>query len=395
MISIDKQSFKGRRAIIRVDFNVPMDSNKNVLDNSRIKAAKSTILKVIKDGGSAILMSHLGRPNRKEESCSLRHVVNETQKVLGLNVLFAGDALGQKTEDLISALRPGQVLLLENLRFYPEETSGDEMFAKKLASYADCYINDAFGTAHRAHASTTIIAKFFKNNKYSGHLLSKEVDSIKKVLETGKKPVLAILGGAKVSSKITIIESVLNKVEEIIIGGGMSFTFIKALGGQIGESICEDDKLNLALSILEKAKQKGVIIHLPLDVSCSKEFSDDGDKKPASINNIPANWQGLDAGPKSREAFAKVVNRAKTILWNGPIGVFELKSFSSGTIELGESIIESTKNGAFSLVGGGDSVSAVKKFNFQDGVSYVSTGGGAMLESLEGKELPGIAALSN
>lgn len=395
MISIDKQSFKGRRAIIRVDFNVPMDSNKNVLDNSRIKAAKSTILKVIKDGGSTILMSHLGRPNGKEESCSLRHVLNETQKVLGLNVLFAGDALGQKTEDLISALKPGQVLLLENLRFYPEETSGDEVFAKKLASYADCYINDAFGTAHRAHASTTIIAKFFKNNKYSGHLLSKEVDSIKKVLETGKKPVLAILGGAKVSSKITIIESVLNKVDEIIIGGGMSFTFIKALGGQIGESICEDDKLNLALSILEKAKQKGVIIHLPQDVICSKEFSDDGDKKTASINNIPANWQGLDAGPKSREVFAKVVNRAKTILWNGPIGVFELKSFSSGTIELGESIIESTKNGAFSLVGGGDSVSAVKKFNFQDGVSYVSTGGGAMLESLEGKELPGIAALSN
>lgn len=395
MISIDKQSFKGRRAIIRVDFNVPMDSNKNILDSSRIKAAKSTILKVIKDGGSAILMSHLGRPNGKQESCSLRHVLNETQKVLGLNVLFAGDALGQKTEDLISALRPGQVLLLENLRFYPEETSGDEMFAKKLASYADCYINDAFGTAHRAHASTTIIAKFFKNNKYSGHLLSKEVDSIKKVLETGKKPVLAILGGAKVSSKITIIESVLNKVDEIIIGGGMSFTFIKALGGQIGESICEDDKLNLALSILEKAKQKGVIIHLPQDVICSKEFSDDGDKKTANINNIPPNWQGLDAGPKSREAFAKVVNRAKTILWNGPIGVFELKSFSSGTIELGEAIIESTKNGAFSLVGGGDSVSAVKKFNFQDGVSYVSTGGGAMLESLEGKELPGIAALSN
>ena len=395
MISIDKQSFKGRRAIIRVDFNVPMDSNKNILDSSRIKAAKSTILKVIKDGGSVILMSHLGRPNGKQESCSLRHVLNETQRVLGLKVLFAGDALGQKTEDLISALRPGQVLLLENLRFYPEETSGDEMFAKKLASYADCYINDAFGTAHRAHASTTIIAKFFKNNKYSGHLLSKEVDSIKKVLETGKKPILAILGGAKVSSKITIIESVLNKVDEIIIGGGMSFTFIKALGGQIGESICEDDKLNLALSILEKAKQKGVIIHLPQDVICSKEFSDDGDKKTASINNIPANWQGLDAGPKSREAFAKVVNRAKTILWNGPIGVFELKSFSSGTIELGESIIESTKNGAFSLVGGGDSVSAVKKFNFQDGVSYVSTGGGAMLESLEGKELPGIAALSN
>ena len=394
MISIDKQSFKGMRAIIRVDFNVPMGSNKNVLDNSRIKAAKSTILKVIKDGGSTILMSHLGRPNGKEESCSLRHVLKETQKVLGLNVLFAGDALGQKTEDLISALKPGQVLLLENLRFYPEETSGDEMFAKKLASYADCYINDAFGTAHRAHASTTIIAKFFKNNKYSGHLLSKEVDSIKKVLETGKKPVLAILGGAKVSSKITIIESVLNKVDEIIIGGGMSFTFIKALGGQIGESICEDDKLNLALSILEKAKQKGVIIHLPQDVICSKEFSDDGDKKTASINNIPANWQGLDAGPKSREAFAKVVNRAKTILWNGPIGVFELKSFSRGTIELGESIIESTKNGAFSLVGGGDSVSAVKKFNFQEGVSYVSTGGGAMLESLEGKELPGIAALS-
>lgn len=395
MVSINKQSFKGRKAIIRVDFNVPMNLEKKVLDNSRIQAAKSTILKVINDGGSCILISHLGRPKGKEKKYSLEPIIPEIERILQKKVMFSEDVLGKKTKELTKSLEPGQILLLENIRFYSEETNGNEMFAKKLATYADCYINDAFGTAHRAHASTTVIAKFFSKNKFSGHLLSKEVESIKKVLEAGEKPLLAILGGAKVSSKITIIESVINKVDQIIIGGGMAFTFIKALGGKIGDSICEDDKLDLALSILEKAKTKGVNIHLPVDVICSKKFSNEGIKKTEDINNIPNDWQGLDAGPKSIKAFDKVVKRAKTILWNGPIGVFELESFSKGTIALGESIAESTTKGAFSLVGGGDSVAAVKKFKFQDKVSYVSTGGGAMLESLEGKALPGIVALSN
>tara|TARA_B100000780_G_C21120281_1_gene453699 strand:+ start:1258 stop:2445 length:1188 start_codon:yes stop_codon:yes gene_type:complete len=395
MVSINKQSFKGRKAIIRVDFNVPMNLEKKVLDNSRIQAAKSTILKVINDGGSCILISHLGRPKGKEKKYSLEPIIPEIERILQKKVMFSEDVLGKKTKELTKSLEPGQILLLENIRFYSEETNGNEMFAKKLATYADCYINDAFGTAHRAHASTTVIAKFFSKNKFSGHLLSKEVESIKKVLEAGEKPLLAILGGAKVSSKITIIDSVINKVDEIIIGGGMAFTFIKALGGKIGDSICEDDKLDLALSILEKAKTKGVNVHLPVDVICSKKFSNEGIKKTEDINNIPNDWQGLDAGPKSIKAFDKVVKRAKTILWNGPIGVFELESFSKGTIALGESIAESTTKGAFSLVGGGDSVAAVKKFKFQDKVSYVSTGGGAMLESLEGKALPGIVALSN
>ena len=395
MISIDKQNFKGKKTIIRVDFNVPMSSSKTVLDPSRIHAARSTILKVINDGGSCILISHLGRPEGKDQKFSLKHIVSEVEKTLNKSVFFAKDSIGEKTEKLVKSLQPGQVLMLENLRFYKEETEGNKLFAQKLASYADYYINDAFGTAHRAHASTTIIAQFFKNKKFSGHLLSKEVEAIKKVLESGQKPVLAILGGAKVSSKITIIESIIGKADEIIIGGGMAFTFIKALGGNIGNSICENDKLDLALNILKKAKLADVKIHLPVDVICSKEFSDSGIKTTEEIYNIPENWQGLDAGPKSRAIFDKVVKRSKTILWNGPIGVFELESFSEGTISLGKSIIESTKKGAFSLVGGGDSVAAVKKFNFQSKVSYVSTGGGAMLESLEGKELPGIIALSN
>ena len=395
MISIDKQNFKGKKTIIRVDFNVPMSLSKTVLDPSRIHAARSTILKVINDGGSCILMSHLGRPEGKDQKFSLKHIVSEVEKTLNKSVFFAKDSIGKKTEELVKSLQPGQVLMLENLRFYKEETEGNKLFAQKLASYADYYINDAFGTAHRAHASTTIIAQFFKNKKFSGHLLSKEVEAIKKVLESGQKPVLAILGGAKVSSKITIIESIIGKADEIILGGGMAFTFIKALGGNIGNSICENDKLDLALNILKKAKLADVKIHLPVDVICSKEFSNTGIKTTEEIYNIPENWQGLDAGPKSRAIFDKVVKRSKTILWNGPIGVFELESFSEGTISLGKSIIESTKKGAFSLVGGGDSVAAVKKFNFQSKVSYVSTGGGAMLESLEGKELPGIIALSN
>ena len=395
MVSIEKQNFEGLRVIIRVDFNVPLDTNNKVLDSSRIEAAKPTILKVVNDGGSCILMAHLGRPKKKETAFSLKNIIPEIEKSLKHKVKFAEDVLGNTTKEMIKTLRPGEVLLLENLRFYPEETKGDIKFAKKLASYGDCYINDAFGTAHRAHASTTTITQFFKNKKYSGMLLHKEQESIKKILQTGQRPVLAILGGAKVSSKITIMENIIDKVDEIIIGGGMAFTFVKALGGEIGGSICEEDKQTLALSILKKAKNKQVKIYLPVDVLCSDQFSNAGNKKAFEISKIPAKWQGLDVGPESIKIFSQVIMGAKTILWNGPIGVFELESFSKGTIAIGASIAKSTQNGAFSLVGGGDSVAAVKKFNFQNKVSYISTGGGAMLESLEGKILPGIKALSN
>ena len=395
MVSIEKQNFKGLKAIIRVDFNVPLDTNNKVLDSSRIEAAKPTILKVINDGGSCILMSHLGRPKKKETAFSLKNLIPEIEKILKLKLKFAEDALGNTTKEITKNLRPGEVLLLENLRFYPEETQGEIKFAQKLASYGDCYINDAFGTAHRAHASTTTIAQFFKNKKYSGMLLYKEVESIKKVLQTGKRPVLAILGGAKVSSKIPIIENIIDKVDQVIIGGGMAFTFVKALGGKIGDSICEEDKETLALSILKKAKKKKIKVYLPVDVLCSDKFSNKGNKKVFEINKIPKKWQGLDSGPESIKIFSQVIMEAKTILWNGPIGVFELESFSKGTIAIGDSVVKSTQRGAFSLVGGGDSVAAVKKFNFQKKVSYVSTGGGAMLESLEGKVLPGIEALSN
>ena len=395
MVSIEKQNFKGLKAIIRVDFNVPLDTNNKVLDSSRIEAAKPTILKVINDGGSCILMSHLGRPKKKETAFSLKNLIPEIEKILKLKLKFAEDALGNTTKEITKNLRPGEVLLLENLRFYPEETQGEIKFAQKLASYGDCYINDAFGTAHRAHASTTTIAQFFKNKKYSGMLLYKEVESIKKILQTGKRPVLAILGGAKVSSKIPIIENIIDKVDQVIIGGGMAFTFVKALGGKIGDSICEEDKETLALSILKKAKKKKIKVYLPVDVLCSDKFSNKGNKKVFEINKIPKKWQGLDSGPESIKIFSQVIMEAKTILWNGPIGVFELESFSKGTIAIGNSVVKSTQRGAFSLVGGGDSVAAVKKFNFQKKVSYVSTGGGAMLESLEGKVLPGIEALSN
>ena len=395
MVSIEKQNFKGLKAIIRVDFNVPLDTNNKVLDSSRIEAAKPTILKVINDGGSCILMSHLGRPKKKETAFSLKNLIPEIEKILKLKLKFAEDALGNTTKEITKNLRPGEVLLLENLRFYPEETQGEIKFAQKLASYGDCYINDAFGTAHRAHASTTTITQFFKSKKYSGMLLYKEVESIKKVLQTGKRPVLAILGGAKVSSKIPIIENIIDKVDQVIIGGGMAFTFVKALGGKIGDSICEEDKETLALSILKKAKKKKIKVYLPVDVLCSDKFSNEGNKKVFEINKIPKKWQGLDSGPESIKIFSQVIMGAKTILWNGPIGVFELESFSKGTIAIGNSVVKSTQRGAFSLVGGGDSVAAVKKFNFQKKVSYVSTGGGAMLESLEGKVLPGIEALSN
>jgi len=395
MISIEKQNFEQLKAIVRVDFNVPLGANNKVLDSSRIEAAKPTIMKVLNDGGSCILMSHLGRPKKRERGLSLKHIVPEIEKTLSLKVKFMEEAIGEKTKEAAKALVPGEVLLLENLRFYPEEAKGDKEFAKKLASYADCYINDAFGTAHRAHASTTTIAGFFKKKKFSGLLLYNEIKAIRKVLQKGRKPVLAIIGGAKVSSKIAIIENIIEKVDEIIIGGGMAFTFVKALGGSIGDSIVEGDKRSLALSIMEKAKKKRVKIYLPVDALCSDQFSDIGKKKLFDINKIPKKWQGLDSGPKSIEIFNNAIMSAKTILWNGPVGVFELESFSKGTAAIGSSIAKSTKRGAFSLVGGGDSVAAVRKFNLQNKVSYVSTGGGAMLESLEGRVLPGIEALSN
>jgi len=393
MKTIDEINFKGKKALIRVDFNVPLNENFEVTDATRIQSAKPTISKVLKDGGSVVLMSHLGRPKGVEEKFSLKHIVKKVSEVLGVEVKFASDCVGDEVEKMISNLKMGEVLLLENLRFHPEEKAGDVNFAKQLSKLGDVYINDAFGTAHRAHASTTIIAQFFPNNKCFGFLLAKEIESIKKVLEEGKKPVLAILGGAKISSKITVIENILDAVDYLIIGGGMSFTFIKAQGGKIGDSICEDDKQKLALDILKQAIEKGVQVYIPVDVVAADAFDNNANTQICDINKIPDGWQGLDAGPKSRELFKDVVLKSKTILWNGPLGVFEMENFAGGTIALGNSIAEATKNGAFSLVGGGDSVAAVKQFGFANKVSYVSTGGGAMLESLEGKTLPGIEAM--
>jgi len=395
MKTIQNINFKGKKALIRVDFNVPLDDNFKITDATRIQAAKPTIDKILDDGGAVVLMSHLGRPKGVEEKYSLKHIVKKVSEVLGVEVKFAPNCVGDETEKAVSELKAGEVLLLENLRFHPEEKEGDIAFAKQLSNLGDVYVNDAFGTAHRAHASTTIVAQFFPKNKCFGYLLAKEIESIKKVLEEGEKPVLAILGGAKVSSKITVIENILDAVDHLIIGGGMSFTFIKAQGGNIGNSICEDDKQELALEILKQAKEKGVQVHIPVDVVAADAFSNDANTQICEITKIPNGWQGLDAGPKSREIFDKIVNESKTILWNGPLGVFELENFAKGTIALGNSIAEATKNGAFSLVGGGDSVAAVKQFGFADKVSYVSTGGGAMLESLEGKTLPGIEAILN
>ena len=393
MRTLDTANFSNKKVLIRVDFNVPLDENNRVTDHTRIKAAKPTIDKVLAEGGSCVLMTHLGRPKGVDDKLSLRHIVSEIQKVLGFDVQFSKDTIGPGAEAKAQALQPGQVMLLENLRFYDEETKGDEQFANALSTLADCYINDAFGTAHRAHASTTIVAQFFPKAKYFGYLLAQEIDAIDRVMSTGEKPVLAVLGGAKVSSKITIIENILDKVDHLIIGGGMSFTFAKAMGGQIGNSICEDDKQELALSILSSAKEKGVQIHLPTDVVAGDQFSNEANQQIFPIDQIPDGWEGMDAGPESLAAFREVVLNSRTILWNGPLGVFEFSRFSQGTIALGEAISASTKNGAFSLVGGGDSVAAVKQFNMENEVSYVSTGGGAMLESLEGKTLPGIAAI--
>ena len=393
MKTINNIDFKGKKAIIRVDFNVPLDENYKVTDATRIEAAKPTIDKILKDGGSVILMSHLGRPKGVEQKYSLKHILGKVSEVLGHEVQFANDCIGDEAYSKSSNLQPNQILLLENLRFYKEEEEGNADFAKKLASLGDIYVNDAFGTAHRAHASTTIIANYFPEDKCFGLLLAKEIESIDKVLNESVKPVTAILGGSKVSSKITIIENILDKIDHMIVGGGMTFTFIKALGGNIGNSICEDDKMELALEIIKKAKEKNVQIHLPVDVIAADAFSNDANTQIIDVDKIPDGWQGLDAGPKSLELFKEVILQSKTILWNGPVGVFEMPSFENGTIKVGEYIAEATKKGAFSLVGGGDSVSAVKQFGFEDQVSYVSTGGGAMLEMLEGKTLPGIQAI--
>ena len=393
MKTVNDIDFKGKKALIRVDFNVPLDENHKVTDDTRVRATKPTIVKILKDGGSCVLMSHLGRPKDHEDEFSLRHIINPLSEILGVQVKFAEDCIGPKAEDAVSKLKAGEILLLENLRYHPEETEGEIGFAEKLSKLGDIYVNDAFGTAHRAHASTAIIAEFFPENKCFGLLLASEIENVEKVLENNEKPFTAIIGGAKVSSKITIIENILDKIDHLIIGGGMAFTFIKAQGGAIGDSLVEDDKQELALEILKMAKEKGVAVHLPVDAVIADSFSGTANTKIAEVNKIPEGWMGLDVGPKTNEIFDEVIASSKTILWNGPVGVFEMDKFAAGTKFLGESIAKATKNGAFSLVGGGDSVAAVHKFNLTNKVSYVSTGGGAMLEMLEGKTLPGIKAL--
>ena len=392
MKTIEDYNFKDKKALIRVDFNVPLNEKHEVTDATRIEAAKPSITKVLEDGGAVVLMSHLGRPSGVQEEFSLKHIVNKVSEVIGVQVKFASDCVSEEAFEMSSNLKSGEVLVLENLRFYEEEKKGDQAFAEKLAKHGDVYINDAFGTAHRAHASTTIVAQFFEE-KCFGYLLAKEIKSLDKVLHSEEKPVTAILGGAKVSSKITVIENILSKVDNLIIGGGMAYTFIKAQGGSIGDSLVEDDKQELALSILKKAKEQNTNIVLPVDCVIADKFDANANKDTSAIDSIPEGWMGLDAGPKSLENLKQVILDSKIILWNGPLGVFEMDAFAKGTIAVGNFVAEATKNGAFSLVGGGDSVAAVKQFGFEDKVSYVSTGGGAMLELLEGKSLPGIAAI--
>ncbi len=393
MQTINDIDFKDKKALIRVDFNVPLNENLEVTDATRIEAAKPSIIKVLEDGGSCVLMSHLGRPSGKEDKFSLKHIVAKASEVLGVQVKFVEDCVGDIATDAVNQLGPGQILLLENLRFYSEEKEGNVDFAKQLSENGDIYVNDAFGTAHRAHASTAVIAQFFPDQKCFGYLLASEIENVNKVLKDGKSPITAVIGGAKVSSKITIIENILDKIDHLIIGGGMAFTFVKAQGGNIGNSLVEEDKQDLALEILSKAAAKNVSVHLPIDSVIANEFSNDAETNVSPINEIPDGWMGLDAGPESNKKFAEVVLNSETILWNGPVGVFEMPNFSKGTIHIGNAIAQSTEDGAFSLVGGGDSVAAVKQFNLSDKVSYVSTGGGAMLEMLEGKILPGIETM--
>lgn len=394
MKKIDDFNFHNKKVLIRVDFNVPQDENLNVTDDTRIRAAKPTIKKVLDDGGSVILMTHLGRPSGGfEDKFSLRHIAYKVSEILGADVIVADGVVGEDAQKKAAELQPGQILMLENLRFNKEEAAGDEELAKRMSTLGDFYINDAFGTAHREHVSTAVLAKYFSDAKCFGYLMEKELNAIEKVLKTGQHPLTAILGGAKVSSKITIIENILPVIDNLIIGGAMTYTFIKAKGGQTGNSLVEEDKLELALKILDECKANNVEVYLPVDNVVAESFSNDAKTHITAIDEIPDGWMGLDVGPKTDKLFAEVVKNSKTILWNGPIGVFELPNFAKGTIALGDAIAEATKNGSFSLVGGGDSVAFVKKFGYADKVSYVSTGGGAMLESLEGKELPGVKAI--
>ena len=396
MKTINDFNFKDKKALVRVDFNVPQDSELKVTDNTRIQAVKPTIDKILNEGGAVILMTHLGRPKGKiSEEFSLKNILPEIEKVLEKPVKFCSDCVGEKAKKMTGELQGGEILLLENLRFHKEEELGDAIFAKQLAGLGDAYVNDAFGTAHRAHASTAIIADNFPSTKFFGLLMAKELEAIDKVLKSGDKPITAILGGSKVSSKITIIENMLPAIDNLIIGGGMAFTFIRALGGDIGNSLVEVDKQTLALEILQKAKVQNVKVYLPVDSIIADDFNNEAERKEVDIFEIPDGWMGLDAGVRSRKIFHDVIMNSRTILWNGPIGVFEMSNFADGTIALGESIAKATRLGAFSLVGGGDSVAFVTQFGYDEKVSYVSTGGGAMLESLEGMELPGVKAINS
>lgn len=394
MYLINNYDFKDKKAIIRVDFNVPFNSSFEVTDDTRIRAAMPTIQKILEMGGSTILMSHLGRPKEgPEEKFSLKHLVPVLSKLLGQEVKFAADCIGEETLQMKKNLQPGEVLLLENLRFYKEEAKGDKEFAGKLGEGADVYVNDAFGTAHRAHASTTIVAQFFPKDSMFGYLITSELKSMDRVMHESEKPFTAIMGGAKVSDKILIIENLMEKCDNLIIGGGMTYTFIKAMGGNIGASLCEEDKVDLAMELIKKAKAKGIRLLLPVDNVVADKFDNEAETRITSVDDVPDGWMGLDIGPETIKIFSEVISASRTILWNGPMGVFEMENFQKGTRSVAEAIVEATSSGAFSLVGGGDSVAAVNKYNMKDRVSYVSTGGGAMLEYIEGKELPGIKAI--
>jgi len=396
MKTVDQFNFKDKKALIRVDFNVPLDDEFKITDDKRMRAALPTIKKILNDGGSVILMSHLGRPkDGPTDKYSLKHILGDLSSMLGLEAKFADDCIGESAVEASKDLKPGEVLLLENLRFYKEEEKGDVAFAEKLAALGDVYVNDAFGTAHRAHASTAVIAQFFPDAKYFGYLMASELENAEKVLNHPERPFTAIMGGAKVSDKILLIEKLLDKVDNLIIGGGMAYTFAKAQGGEIGTSLLEADKQELSLALIEKAKAKGVKLILPVDTVIADKFANDADKKDVTSGQIPADWMGLDIGPKSVALFQEVIKNSKTLLWNGPMGVFEMESFEVGTKAVAEAVVAATKdNGAFSLIGGGDSAAAIAKFGLEDEVSYVSTGGGALLEYMEGKELPGVKAIN-
>jgi phosphoglycerate kinase len=396
MNTIDQFDFKDKKALIRVDFNVPLDDTFKITDDKRIRAALPTISKILKDGGAVILMSHLGRPkDGPTDKYSLKHILSDLSALVGVEVKFADDCIGESAVKQAADLKSGEVLLLENLRFYKEEEKGDVAFAEKLSKLGDVYVNDAFGTAHRAHASTSVIAQFFPDAKYFGYLMASEVENAEKILNHAERPFTAIMGGAKVSDKILLIEKLLDKVDNLIIGGGMAYTFAKAQGGEIGTSLLEADKQALSLELIEKAKAKGVNLILPVDTVIADKFANDADKKDVDSGQIPADWMGLDIGPKSVALFQDVIKNSKTLLWNGPMGVFEMESFQVGTKAVAEAVVAATKdNGAFSLIGGGDSAAAIAKFGMEDEVSYVSTGGGALLEYMEGKELPGVKAIN-